>query len=207
MHRRIASTVSLCLSALVVSPALFAQMPASHQHHMGAAGEGTVTNVSGLSIPDIVLVNQRGEKVHFYSDLIRNRVVAINTIFTTCTTICPVMGAGFASLRKTLQAKGPANASLISISIDPLADTPERLAEWSRGFGETGPGWTLLTGPKADVDRLLKALGLFTADKNDHAPVTLIGGDDGAGWSRAPGLYSSSRLAELIRARTAVAQR
>jgi len=182
--------------------ALCAQMPAMHEHHMANADVPTIA-VSGLNIPDVVLLNQHGEKVRFFSDLIKGKVVAINTIYTTCTTICPIMGANFARLRRVMQDRAEGKVNLISISIDPVVDTPERLNQWSRTFGETGPGWTLLTGPKSDVDRLLKALRVFTSDKADHAPVALIGSESGADWARASALLAPTRLAELIQARTA----
>jgi protein SCO1/2 len=96
-------------------------------------------------------------------------------------------------------------ALLISISIDPSIDTPERLDEWSRRFGQPGPGWTLLTGSKADVDVLLKALQVFTAEKQEHAPVVLIGGKGTGSWVRASALSPPSRLAELIHTRLPLA--
>jgi protein SCO1/2 len=194
------SLVPVVLSAPLV---LSAQDSAAHHHHMAPEGgaETPVAMVAGLKIPDTMLVNQHGERVRFYSDLVKGRVVAINTIYTTCTTICPLMGANFASLTRLLAKRGERNINLISISIDPVTDTPARLEQWSRGFGETGPGWTLLTGSKADVESLLKALRIFTLDKEDHAPVALIGSEVGADWTRASALKSPARLAELIDAR------
>ena len=165
-----------------------------------SSAETGVAMVSGLKIPDTVLVNQRGEKIRFYTDLVKGRVVVINTIYTTCTTICPLMGANFASLTHLLVRRND-HVNLISISIDPVTDTPSRLDQWSRGFGKADPGWTLLTGPKADVQNLLKALRIFTLDKEDHAPLALIGSDAGADWTRASALMSPARLADLIDAR------
>jgi protein SCO1/2 len=95
--------------------------------------------------------------------------------------------------------------NLISISVDPVVDTPERLAEWSRNFGNSGPEWILLTGTKADVDRLLKALQIFTPEKQDHAPVVLIGGEGVEQWVRAPALLPLPRLAGVIRAQLTAA--
>jgi protein SCO1 len=190
--------------------ALRAQKGNMHQHHMApaASSEDQPGNqpvaVAGLTIPDVWLVDQHGKRVRFYSDLIRGKVVAINTIFTTCTTICPLMRANFARLSKTL-ASGDADQdkkiNLISISIDPVVDTPERLMHWSTETGQTGSDWTLLTGKKEDVDRLLKALQVFTPDKLSHAPVVLIGGDGTGDWARASALLPPSRLADLIHAR------
>lgn len=147
----------------------------------------------GASLPDVELVNQDGHRVHVYSDLIKGKVVAINSIFTTCTTICPTMGAGFARLERLL-GDNP-DTMLISISVDPSHDTPEMLKAWSAKF-HRGPGWTLLTGPKPDVDRLLKALGLQSADKDAHSPMTVIGSD--RSWTRQAGLPSPAKLAGIM---------
>jgi protein SCO1/2 len=111
------------------------------------------------------------------------------------------MGANISRLRKILGDDNSGKVRLISISIDPVVDIPERLEQWCNKFGQAEPGWTLLTGPKEDIDSLLKALQVFTAEKQDHAPVILIGGDSAGNWSRASALLPPSRLAELIQAR------
>jgi protein SCO1/2 len=166
------------------------------------------TSVSEKAIPDVELTDQNGHKVHFYSDLVKGKVVAINTVFTTCDTICPVMGARFASLSRLLAKEDTSRVELISISVDPLVDTPARLKEWSHQFGHVGTRWVLLTGPKDDVDHLLKALEIFTPDKVEHTPVVLIGSGGTTQWSRASVLSPPTRLAELMRARlTTVATR
>lgn len=163
------------------------------------------TAISRLTIPDVELVDQHGKRVRFYSDLVEGRVVAIETVFTTCTTICPMMGANFSKLSRLLGSQDRGRVNLISISVDPITDTPEMLDRWSRQFGPAGQDWTLLTGSKDDIDRLLKALEIFTPDKQEHSPVVLIG-DDGTGeWARASALLSPSRLADLLQARLKLA--
>jgi cytochrome oxidase Cu insertion factor (SCO1/SenC/PrrC family) len=135
-----------------------------------------------LTIPDTELIDQSGRKIRFYSDLVQGRVVAINFIFTACKGVCPPMGATFAKLSQQFEG-----AQLISVSVDPVNDTPERLAEWARGLG-AATGWKLLTGAKQDVDGLLKALGVFSADKVNHSPFILLGNDLTGIWRRVHGL-------------------
>lgn len=149
-----------------------------------------------LLLPDVNLVNEDGRKVRFRSEIIAGKTVAINFIFTTCSTICPPMGANFAALQKLLSDKAGKDVQLISISIDPLTDTPDRLRAWRQRFNG-GPGWTLLTGAKQDVDTLLTALDVFTASKTQHSPVVLVGSERD-GWQRAFGLASPAKLAELL---------
>jgi len=202
LSRLFCDVLPLIVGIVVISAVLDAQNGSAHRHHMAppANAEASPTAVSVLKIPDVTLLDQHGKKVHFYTDLIKGKVVAINTIFTTCTTICPLMGANFSKLRKILENDAAGKVRLISISIDPIVDTPERLEQWSKNFGPVEPGWTLLTGSKEDVDSLLKALQVFTSEKQDHAPVVLIG-DSSGNWSRASALLPPSHLAELIHSR------
>jgi len=151
--------------------------------------------LDGLNVPDVSLIDQDGRPVHFYSDLVKDKVVAMNFIFTTCTTICPPMGATFAKLQKLLAGR---DVHLISVSVDPATDTPERLKAWAGKFG-AGPGWTLVTGDRNEVTRLLKALGVYTAAIGDHSPLVLLGNDAAHRWTRAYGLAPPAKLAELIR--------
>jgi len=147
--------------------------------------------------PDVEAIDQDGRQVRFYSDLVRGKRVAINFIFTTCTTICPPMGANFEQLQALLGARAGADVRLLSVSVDPGTDTPERLKAWGTRF-HAGPGWSLLTGRKDDMDRLLKAMGVFTADRASHAPILLLGDDRTGRWTRAYGLASPAKIVQLL---------
>lgn len=169
----------------------------------GLRAQSQTTALSDKVIPNVQLTDQDGHVVHFYTDLIKGKVVAINTIFTSCTTICPIMGARFASLSRMLANEDPSKVRLISISIDPETDTPKKLKAWSHQFGEISPNWTLLTGKESDVDTLLKALELFTADKQSHTPVIVVGVGGSANWSRVSALMPTAQIAKQVRARLA----
>ncbi len=151
----------------------------------------------GVAIPDVSLVNQDGQRVRFRSDLVKGKIVAVNFIFTSCKGICPPMSANFAKLQERLGDRVGNGVELISVSVDPQNDTPQRLHAWRKTF-DGGPGWTLLTGKKQDVDLLLKQLGVFSADKNSHSPFILLGDEGGGKWTRVHGLTAPERLAELI---------
>jgi protein SCO1/2 len=154
--------------------------------------------LDGLTVPDVKLVDQDGRPVRFYTDLVKGQVVAMNFVFTSCGTICPPMGANFAKLQKLLgERRDGKRVRLISVSIDPGNDTPERLKAWAGKFGAR-PGWTLVTGDRDEVTRLLKALGVYNASPAAHTPVVLVGDDASHHWTRAYGLAPPARLAELI---------
>jgi cytochrome oxidase Cu insertion factor (SCO1/SenC/PrrC family) len=149
-------------------------------------------------VPHVALVNQDGQTVRLYEDLVKDRVVVMNFIFTTCRGICPPLGANFAALQKQLGEGVDRNISLVSISVDPTTDTPQRLKAWAGQFGAR-PGWTLLTGPKADADSVLKSLGVFSANKTEHSPYLLIGSESAGHWTRVHGLTAPQRVAEIAR--------
>ena len=159
--------------------------------------ESTVVADNKLNIPDVELVDQNGRKIHFYSDLVKGQTVAINFIFTTCTTICPPLGATFARVQKELGDRAGRDVRFISISVDPATDTPERLKAWGAKF-KAGESWTFVTGPKPKIDELLNALGVSSARREDHSPTILIGNDASGTWTRTYGLTNVNQIVELI---------
>src|SRR5919202_3095176 len=162
-------------AALAFALTLVAALPPAAEA-MPAHDETFTHDTSKMNIPDVELLDQDGRKVHFYSDLVKGRVVAIQFIFTTCTTICPPLGATFARVQKELGERARRDVRLISISVDPATDTPERLKAWAAKF-HAADGWTLVTGAKPKVDELLRALGAATASPADHSPTVLIGNE------------------------------
>ncbi len=150
-----------------------------------------------MPLPDVELLDQDGRKVRFYTDLVKGKTVVVNFIFTTCTTICPPLGATFARVQKDLGERAGRDVHLISISVDPAVDTPERLKAWGAKF-HAGPGWTFVTGAKPQVDELLRALAASTARPQDHSPTVLIGNDARGQWTRTYGLAKPSQLVKLI---------
>ena len=163
----------------------------------GPAAAPEASSAGDLEIPDVEVVTHEGERVRFYSDLVAGKTVAMNFVFTTCTTICPPMGAIFGRLQDELGDRLGDEVHLVSVSVDPATDTPERLAAWAANF-DAREGWTLVTGETVTIERLLKALGVFTADAADHAPVALVGHDPSGTWTRTYGLAGPADLAAIL---------
>jgi cytochrome oxidase Cu insertion factor (SCO1/SenC/PrrC family) len=154
-------------------------------------------SVGMMRIPDTTVYDQDGRKLRFYSDLVKGKTVAINFIFTTCTTICPPLTATFRKVQQDLGDRVGRDISLISISVDPTTDVPERLKSFAAKF-KTAPGWTFVTGNKPEIDLLLTALGAKVADKNDHSPMILIGKESAGYWTRTYGLAPPGTLVKVI---------
>ena len=172
-------------------------MTASAQPSCHSATPKPDAKPTKMEIPDIAVLDQDGNKLHFYTDLIRNKTVAINFIFTNCTTICPPLAATFARLQKEMGDKAGKDVHLISISVDPVTDTPERLKAWGAKF-KAGPGWTFVTGEKQEIDRLLNALGAAVSKREDHTPALIIGNDAKGVWTRTYGLARTTQIVGLI---------
>jgi ABC-type branched-subunit amino acid transport system substrate-binding protein len=148
-----------------------------------------------MSALDVPVVDQHGRKLHFYSDLVKDRTVAINFVFTNCSTICQPLTASFRKVQ-TLAAAQHTPVQLISISVDPLADTPDVLREFSGRF-KAGAGWSFLTGAKADIDRLLRGLGQAAGAKEQHSSRALVGNDTAHRWTTTDG-FAAPAIAALL---------
>jgi protein SCO1 len=146
----------------------------------GSLSSVAAPSQNGLDVPDTKLLDENGRKVRFKSDVLGDKTVAIQFIFTTCRAICPVMGAAFAKLQDRLGDRLGKDISLVSVSIDPVTDTPARMKQWGEQFGAR-PGWSLLTGEKEKVENLLKALEAT----NHNAPVVLLGNLRTGEWVRS----------------------
>lgn len=178
------------------------QAEIDHSKHLNAATQPVVETRIPLSLPDIELTDQAGAQVKIMSDVAAGKVVLLNTIFTSCTTICTPMGATYAALQRELNSRLGADVvrekvALVSVSIDPLNDTPARLQAWQSKF-DGQPGWTLLTGKQKDVETLLKAGGLYAANVEDHSPVALLGRAAEDDWLRISALSSVDTLADRV---------
>ncbi|PVZ42278.1 cytochrome oxidase Cu insertion factor (SCO1/SenC/PrrC family) [Pseudomonas sp. CC120222-01a] len=133
---------------------------------------------------DTVLKDQNGRELRFYSDVLKDKVVMLNVIFTHCTDACPLITR---KLRDVRDAMGPALASqvtFVSISSDPLNDTPAALKAFAEKQGVDSANWLFLTGDKADVDLVLGRIGQFLPSPEQHSTQLIAGDVAGKRWSK-----------------------
>lgn len=150
-----------------------------------------------VKLHDLELQDQTGRRVRFKSDVIGDRLVAISFTYTTCTTICPILDSILVSLQGKLGSRLGKDVELITVSIDPVTDTPSRLMAYARKL-KAQPGWTFLTGRKADVDKVLVGLDMYSADILNHPPSILIGDGRRGVWKRYYGFPSADKLLAAI---------
>jgi protein SCO1/2 len=153
------TTLLACLSA----PAALAQ-------------SNTQTAAASQYFTDVLLVDQNGQQVRFYTDLLKGRVVVIETFFGTCTGSCPRMAGILEGLQSKLGNQLGRDVSLLSFSVDPENDTPAKLKIYADQF-HARPGWRFLTGKKENVDFALSKLGPKLARREDHSTVLIVWND------------------------------
>jgi len=146
---------------------------------------------------DTVLINQNGEKMRFYSDLLKGKTVIIDSFFATCQGSCLPMSRNLEKVQNLLGDRLGKDVSIISISVDPTVDTPSSLKAYAKKLNAR-PGWHFLTGDKANVDTVLKKLGQFVDDKQDHLNIFIIGNERTGLWKKAFGLAKSEDLMKVV---------
>ncbi len=115
-----------------------------------------------------------------------------NFVYTSCTAVCPLLSQTFAEFQNRLGAEA-GKLRMVSISIDPEQDTPERLAEYARRY-KAGPQWTHYTGTLGASVMLQKAFQAYFGDKMHHRPVTFIRAAPGQPWVRLDGFVTPDDL-------------
>ncbi len=154
--------------------------------------------------PNVELINQDGKKVRFYDDLIKDRKVVINFMFTKCEKACPIITSHLVRVQKILHDRIGHDIFMYSISLSPEEDTPEVLKRYMKERG-IGPGWTFYTGKPGDILFLRKSLGFLynnpkeDADRNNHIGMLQIGDEPLTRWAHAEGGASPEWIASVIR--------
>jgi protein SCO1/2 len=175
--------------------------PHAHHHQMMQAPPPVARRTASYVAPDVTLVRSDGARVNFAHELDDGRPVLLDFIYTTCTTVCPVMSQTFAEVQKRLGPEA-ARVKMVSVSIDPEQDTPARLAQYARRY-EAGPQWSFYTGAiDADV-RVQRAFDVYRGEKMNHTPATLYRPAPGQPWVRLDGFVTPDAVLVELRTQTA----
>ena len=182
------------LAAAVAAGILSVATPLRAEEGKGATGADTVrSSPARVRLFDAPLMDQDGRNVRFVRDVAGGRIVVVDTFFTDCGLICPILGAIFADLQKMLGDLLDREVRLVSITVDPATDIPPRLKEYASRW-EARPGWYFLTGEKQNVDHVLEGLGLYSADFTEHPSAFLVGDVREGKWTRLYGFATPEQL-------------
>ena len=153
--------------------------------------------------PNLQLITHHGKKVRFYDDLIQDRKVIINFMFTSCAKACPLVTANLVRVQRMLHDRIGHDIHMYSITLDAEVDTPNRLLQYAAKHG-VGPGWLFLSGKVADIELLRRSLGFVQrnpirdADKTNHIGVIRFGTEACMRWAACPGLAPADWVATSI---------
>jgi protein SCO1 len=139
--------------------------------------------------PNIELIDQDGKTYRFYDDLIKDKAVAINFIYSQCGDSCPAETANLRQVQRILGDRVGKDIFFYSISIDPEHDKPNVLNEYAKKFGISGSGWKFLVGKKSDTILLRTKLGLYREDLEannikEHSTSIMIGNEKTGIWTK-----------------------
>jgi protein SCO1/2 len=152
---------------------------------------------------NILLYTQHGKPLRFYDDLVKDKTVIINLMYTGCGETCPANTAELAKINDLLGSRMGRDIIMVSLSIDPVTDTPARLKQYWESFGAK-PGWFFLTGKPGEVDRLRHELGAYDIDPlidtnpTQHINFITVGNDRTNRWTGLPLLMHTPQLVGTI---------
>jgi protein SCO1 len=181
MRRIVRTALALALMAFALSP--------------GAAQ----TRRGAEFFTNLPVVNQEGRPLNFYDDLIKDKIVIVMFIYTSCTDICPLTTARMTQIEDKLAGIVGKDIFIISITVDPENDTPEKLKAYSKAFG-TGPGWTFITGKPEDIRAINRRLGERSTVLSEHRNEIVLGNDATGEWQRDNVMGDLERIILTIRA-------
>ena len=195
---RAVKSAGVTLSALAVLLLASAASRAQEVHrHAAPAAQPAADAAAPPRIPDINCLDQDGKKLRFHTDLVKGKVVVINFIYTTCPYMCTRIGESTARLQTALGDRVGRDVHLISVSTDPVTDTPEKLKAWAARL-KAKEGWTLVTGEKAEIDRLLRVLTGDPSGNKTHSPLLLIGNEAKNVWAESYAFENPAKLIQKI---------
>ncbi|MVV46831.1 SCO family protein [Pseudomonas sp. PB120] len=187
--------LTFCLLALGIGQAL-AHSADEHAGHSVPPKSASAESTQ-VKFADVALVDQNGKPVRLEQDLVTNKIVVMSFIYTSCTTVCPVVSSIMGKVQKQLGARVGGEVQLVSISIDPQRDDAKRLSDYARNF-QRGPGWSWLTGSTHSINETLKGLGTFSGDFKNHQPLILVGDGNSRHWMRYYGFTDPAVLTREV---------
>lgn len=163
-------------------------------HHKGHGTAHYVRSHEDYRLPEVTLTSSDGTSVPLSQALNSGEApLLVNFIFTSCPGICPVMTATFSQFQKQLGNDATTKVRMVSISIDPEFDTPEKLQGYAQAF-DAGPQWAFYTGRLEDIIAVQKAFEVFRGNKMSHDPLTLLRANADAQWVRLEGFTKAADL-------------
>jgi protein SCO1/2 len=131
---------------------------------------------------DTVLINQHGKKVRFYTDVLDDRIILLNVMYTSCKGSCPLMTKKLTHVRNGLGSRFGKEIFFASLSNNPKEDTPAALAKFAKKQHAVDKGWSFLTGKKDNITKIVKKMGFYTQRFEEHSALLVAGNTRTGHW-------------------------
>jgi protein SCO1/2 len=191
----------VCLAAIAIAVALGSLVVADGGGRQATAATGDRVGALAGYFPNVIVMTHDKRRVRFFDDLIKGRTVAINFMFTTCKSVCPLSTANLRKVQGLVRDRLGKDVLMLSISVDPGTDTPDALARYAAAH-DVGPGWLFLTGSRNDIDRIRRRLA-STDDDDDpsqHTGMLTYGNEPAGQWRMVNVMAPPEKLArDLLR--------
>ena len=159
------------------------------------------------SMPDPVLINQHGERLRFFTDLVKGHAVVINFFYTDCQNSCPLTNVTIRNLRSDFTTTFGRSVRFLSITAKAQTDTPEVIAPYARQHALDSahpdvPDWQFLTGNPDEIRALRWHLGMremdpvIDNDPSQHAATLVVGNHATGRWAKINPLIRPSLVRE-----------
>lgn len=145
----------------------------------------------------LALVDQDGKPVDLYRDYIDGHTIVLATFFASCAGVCPVTMSRLQAVQKRLGERIGNDVRIVAISVDPEHDTPALLHDYAQRL-HAKPGWSFLTGTRAQVDAALKRIGQYAANPDDHSTLLVVGNARTGLWKKAIALGAAESVVDVV---------
>ena len=192
--RQILSRVAFATAPLILASALHANDLGDASADRVAAEEKARNYFTNLEV-----ISQDGERLQFYDDVLKDKVVVISFIFTNCQGACPLMTRNLTMIRDMLRENERAEIQFVTISLDPVRDTPAAMKEFAQTHDADQEGWLFLTGKPDNVNKVTKLLGTYTDDLEAHTTMLLAANVRNSHWTKIPPNVPPNGVVERLR--------
>ena len=196
MNRTLAAAVAATLTL-----GTWTLAPAHDLNHQGRPPAQADPSQVPVRVIDRPVVDQDGAARAFGRDVVGDRLVVIDFIYTNCGTLCPLQSAILADLQVKVGDRLGRDVTFISLSVDPTVDRPERLKAEAERYGAK-PGWHFLTGAPKDIEVILTGMQAWVERPEDHPGFFLVGSARQGTWTKLDGLPSPDQLLSAVNAAT-----
>jgi len=180
VHDMKSKPASAFMARAAVVAALLGLLAVGGCHGQDVPGSFAAVNRTDV-LPNVSFTDQFGKPVVLSS--LKGKLVLVDFIYTSCVSVCPRLTARMNEVAKKLGAEVGQNVTIVSFTLDPEHDTPQKLRNYAEAQGIAGDGWLFLTGGPAQIDQELARFQLVRQRESDgsvtHNVAAFLIGPDG----------------------------